>query len=58
MAGAGIKKLTVPKSWKNKNVVLQFGAINHTSFIYVNGIKVDENIGDGFNNFLLISLEN
>ncbi|MBK9958784.1 MAG: beta-galactosidase [Chitinophagaceae bacterium] len=47
------KKLTVPKSWKNKNVVLQFGAINHTSFIYVNGIKVDENIGDGFNNFFV-----
>lgn len=45
------KKINVPTGWKNKNVVLQFGAINHTSFIYVNGKKVDENIGDGFNKF-------
>ncbi len=47
------KKLTVPNSWKNKNVVLQFGAINHTSYIYVNGKKIDENIGDGFNKFFI-----
>ena len=45
------RKITVPTGWKNKNVVLQFGAINHTSFIYVNGKKVGENIGDGFNKF-------
>ncbi|GGK72602.1 glycoside hydrolase family 2 protein [Rufibacter glacialis] len=43
------KSLSVPASWKNKNVVLQFGAINHTSHVYVNGKKVMENIGDGFN---------
>lgn len=47
------KKLSVPASWKNKNVVLQFGAINHTAYIYVNGKKVDENIGDGFNKFFV-----
>lgn len=47
------KKLTVPANWKNKNVVLQFGAINHTSVIYVNGKKVDENMGDGFNKFFI-----
>lgn len=45
------KKLTVPANWKNKNVVLQFGAVNHTSYIYVNGKKINENIGDGFNKF-------
>lgn len=45
------KKVHVPVGWKNKNVVLQFGAINHTSYIYINGNKVAENIGDGFNKF-------
>lgn len=44
-------KISIPANWKNKNVVLQFGAINHTSYIYVNGKKVAENIGDGFNKF-------
>ncbi|WP_295712639.1 sugar-binding domain-containing protein [Mucilaginibacter sp.] len=43
--------LKVPVNWKNKNVVLQFGAVNHTSKIYINGKKVFENIGDGFNRF-------
>lgn len=45
------KKVNIPAAWKNKNVVLQFGAINHTSFIYINGKKVAENIGDGFDKF-------
>jgi len=47
------RKIFVPKNWKNKNVVLEFGAVNHTSFIYINGNKVDENIGDGFNKFFV-----
>ncbi|MEO7264612.1 MAG: sugar-binding domain-containing protein [Ferruginibacter sp.] len=47
------QKINVPSNWKNKNVVLQFGAINHTSNIYINGKKVDENIGDGFNKFFI-----
>ncbi len=47
------KKLNIPASWKYKNVVLQFGAINHTSHIYINGKKVKENIGDGFNKFFV-----
>lgn len=47
------KKINVPSNWKNKNVLLQFGAINHTSFIYVDGKKIDENIGDGFNKFFI-----
>lgn len=47
------KKLRVPAAWKNKNVVLEFGAINHTSVVYVNGKKVAENTGDGFNKFSL-----
>lgn len=45
------KKLNVPSSWKNKNIVLQFGAVNHTAVIHVNGKKVGENVGDGFDKF-------
>lgn len=47
------KKITVPAGWKNKQVVLQFGAINHTSFVYINGKKVNENTGDGFSKFYI-----
>lgn len=47
------KKINIPSNWKNKNVVLEFGAINHSSFVYVNGKKVAENIGDGFNKFII-----
>ncbi|NCU04069.1 MAG: beta-galactosidase, partial [Chitinophagaceae bacterium] len=45
------QKLNVPAAWKNKRVLLQFGAVNHTCYVYVNGVKVQENIGDGFNKF-------
>lgn len=47
------KKITIPASWKSKNVLLQFGAINHTSYIYINGKKNAENIGDGFNKIFI-----
>ena len=47
------KKINIPSNWKNKNVVLEFGAVNHTSFIYINGKKVGENIGDGFDKFYI-----
>lgn len=47
------KKINIPANWKNKNVVLEFGAINHSSFVYVNGKKASENIGDGFNKFIV-----
>ena len=33
--------------------MLEFGAINHTSFVYINGQKIAENIGDGFNKFII-----
>lgn len=47
------RKFMIPKNWATKNVVLEFGAINHTSFVYVNGKKVTERIGDGFNKFII-----
>lgn len=45
------KKIFIPARWKNKNIVLVFGAINHTAYIYLNGEKILEHIGDGFNKF-------
>lgn len=45
------KKLLVPAAWKNKRVLLVFGAVNHTCIIYLNGKKIAENKGDGFSKF-------
>lgn len=45
------KELQIPTNYKSKQVVIEFGAINHTAHIYLNGIKVAEHIGDGFNKF-------
>ena len=45
------RNLEIPATYKNKQVVIEFGAINHTSHIYLNGIKVADHIGDGFNKF-------
>jgi beta-glucuronidase len=44
-------KIKAPAAWKNKTLRLQFGAVNHTCYIYLNGKKIDENIGDGFSKF-------
>jgi beta-galactosidase len=45
------RSISIPAKWRNKNLVLVFGAVNHTSQIYINGKKAFENIGDGFNKF-------
>lgn len=45
------KELLVPTAWKNKRVLLLFGAVNHTCIIYLNGKKIAENKGDGFSKF-------
>ncbi|QNE41966.1 beta-galactosidase (plasmid) [Hymenobacter sp. NBH84] len=45
------KNLAAPASWKSKSVVLEFGAVNHTAYVYLNGEQVGENIGDGFDKF-------
>lgn len=47
------KKFMVPLTWKGKSVRIRFGAINHTSVIYINGNKIEENIGDGFSQFFV-----
>lgn len=45
------QKIKVPAGWKKRNVSIQFGAVNHSCIIFINGKKVAENIGDGFNKF-------
>jgi len=47
------RTINVPVAWRDKNVVLEFRGVNHTSHIYINGKKVGENIGDGFNKFVI-----
>lgn len=48
------KEFDVPPEWAEKNVVLRFGAINHSAIIYVNGKSVAENNGDGFSAFAVV----
>lgn len=45
------KEITIPVKWKGKRIKILFGAINHTSYIYLNGKKIHENIGDGYSKF-------
>lgn len=47
------KKVMIPAGWKNKKIFLQFGAVNHTCYVYINGKRAGENIGDGFNKFFV-----
>ena len=47
------KRISIPTTYKNKQVIIEFGAINHTAHIYLNGVKIAENIGDGFSKFKL-----
>ena len=39
------REFTVPKQWKGKNVLLNFGAVDWHSQVYVNGILVGEHKG-------------
>ncbi|MBA4257800.1 MAG: beta-galactosidase [Chitinophaga sp.] len=47
------KRISIPATYKNKQTIIEFGAINHTAHIYLNGVKLAENIGDGFSKFKL-----
>ena len=44
------RSFTVPKEWKNKNVLLNFGAVDRISTVFVNGKKVGTHTG-GYNSF-------
>lgn len=43
------RKFNIPASSKQKTTKLVLGAVNHTSYYYLNGTKIAEHIGDGFN---------
>lgn len=47
------KRISIPATYKNKQAIIEFGSINHTAHIYLNGVKLAENIGDGFSKFKL-----
>jgi len=44
------KKIEIPSSWNEKNVVVNFGAVDYHSIVFVNGKKVGEHKG-GYTSF-------
>ncbi len=46
------KKITLPKSFQNKEVLLHFGAVDYHAFVYVNGELAGEHRG-GYSSFCL-----
>ncbi|HMP29703.1 MAG TPA: glycoside hydrolase family 2 TIM barrel-domain containing protein [Saprospiraceae bacterium] len=44
------RRFTVPSSWKGKNILLHFGAVDWKSEIWLNGIKIASHEG-GYNSF-------
>ena len=44
------KSLDLPESYKGKNIILHFGAVDYRSLIYVNGTLAKEHIG-GYSSF-------
>ena len=44
------KVFSIPEAWKGKHILLNFGAVDRISIIFVNGIKVGNHIG-GYNAF-------
>ena len=45
------RDFSIPKTWKNKQVLLHFGAVDRIATVFVNGTKVGQHIGgyDAFN---------
>ena len=39
------RSFTIPASWKNKNIILHFGAVDWKADIYVNDIKIGSHTG-------------
>ncbi len=44
------KVVTIPKSWKNKRVILHFGAVDYDATVYINGVEAGRHRG-GFSPF-------
>ena len=39
------REFTIPRKWKGKNIILNFGAVDWSSEVYVNGVLVGEHKG-------------
>jgi hypothetical protein len=46
------KTLTLPKSWRDRRVILHFGAVDWETTVYLNGVLVGKHVG-GYNPFSL-----
>ena len=44
------KEFEIPKSWKGKNILLHFGAVDWKCILYINDAKVGEHVG-GYSSF-------
>ena len=44
------RDITIPDAWKNGRVLLHFGAVDHTSHVYLNGAEVGTHVG-GYSSF-------
>ncbi len=44
------REFTIPRAWRNKNILLNFGAVDWKSEVYVNDVLVGEHRG-GYNSF-------
>lgn len=47
------RTVQVPAGWRGKQLSLVFGAVNHSAVVFLNGKKIAEHIGDGFNRFTI-----
>jgi beta-galactosidase len=47
------KEIEIRNEWKNNNIRIKFEAVYHDAIVYVNGVKVGENLNAGFTPFTL-----
>lgn len=47
------KEIEIRNEWKNKNIRIKFEAVYHNAIVFVNGVKVGENLNAGFTPFTL-----
>ncbi|MDD6210954.1 MAG: glycoside hydrolase family 2 TIM barrel-domain containing protein [Bacteroidales bacterium] len=45
------RNFEIPSSWKGKRIEIQFDAVYHDAWVYVNGQLAGEHIGSGYNRF-------
>jgi len=45
------REIEIPTDWKDKSLRLKFAAVYHDAIVYINGIKVGENLNAGYTPF-------